>query len=79
MIFDNIVPIEIRPGVFVHIAPIPHDLTRAEAEKISRVVLAFASDRDGAREGGDANAAPVPQDRQARAEGIAQLTPGEPS
>jgi hypothetical protein len=29
-------------------------------------------DRDGA-EGGDANAAPVPQDRQARAEGIAQL------
>lgn len=31
----------------------------------------FARDRDGA-EGGDANAAPVPQDRQARAEGIAQ-------
>lgn len=29
------------------------------------------SDRDGA-EGGDANAAPVPQDRHARAEGIAQ-------
>lgn len=30
----------------------------------------FSRDRDGA-EGGDANAAPVPQDRQARAEGIA--------
>lgn len=38
---------------------------------------AFAArDRDGA-EGGDAKAAPVPQDRQARAEGIAP--PSEPS
>lgn len=33
-------------------------------------VLLPLRDRDGA-EGGDANAAPVPQDRQARAEGIA--------
>ena len=34
-------------------------------------LLCAIRDRDGA-EGGDANAAPVPHDRQARAEGIAR-------
>jgi len=37
-------PIEIRPGVKVWIAPLPHDLTRAEAEKIARVVLAHVAE-----------------------------------
>lgn len=43
---------------------------------IARILARFR-DRDGA-EGGDANAAPVPQDRQARAEGIAQKPDTQP-
>lgn len=39
--FDDILPIEIRPGMFVRIAPLPYDLTKAEAEKIARVVMAM--------------------------------------
>jgi CRISPR/Cas system-associated protein Csm6 len=37
-----IIPIEIRPGYFVQIMGIPHDLTAEEAEKIAAVVLAMA-------------------------------------
>lgn len=39
----EVLPIEIRPGVFVRIACIPWDLTPAEAAKVSAVVLAFAT------------------------------------
>jgi hypothetical protein len=38
----DILPIQIRPGLTVQIAGIPHDLTREEAEKIARVVMAMA-------------------------------------
>lgn len=40
---DGITPIEIRPGVFVRIVNIPHDLTKAEAEKIAAIILAYAA------------------------------------
>lgn len=36
-----VLPIPLRPDVIVQIH-IPHDLTKAEAEKISRIVLAMA-------------------------------------
>jgi hypothetical protein len=38
----DIIPIQIRAALTVQIAGIPHDLTREEAEKIARVVLAMA-------------------------------------
>jgi hypothetical protein len=38
----DILPIQIREDVTVQIAGIPHDLTREEAQKIARVVLALA-------------------------------------
>lgn len=38
-----VVPIEIRPGVFVRIAGIPHNLTKAEAEKIGAVIIAMGA------------------------------------
>jgi hypothetical protein len=38
----DILPIQIREDLTVQIAGIPHDLTREEAEKIARVVLAMA-------------------------------------
>lgn len=37
-----IVPIQIREDLVVRIGRIPHDLTRAEADKIARVVSALA-------------------------------------
>lgn len=40
-----IVPIQIREDLTVRIGRIPHDLTKAEAEKIGRVVLALAGGR----------------------------------
>jgi len=39
----EILPIQIRDNVTVQIAGIPHDLTKTEAEKIARVVLALAA------------------------------------
>lgn len=39
---DDLLPIEIRPGEFVLIKGIPHDLTDEEARKIAGVVLAMA-------------------------------------
>lgn len=44
---DRILPIQIRPDLTVHIANLPHDLTRAEAEKIARVVLAMSQPLPG--------------------------------
>lgn len=38
-----IVPIEVRPGEFIRVALIPHDLTKEEAEKICRVVMAYVA------------------------------------
>lgn len=38
-----IFPIEIRQGLVVRIVGMPLDMTKAEAEKISRVVLAHAT------------------------------------
>jgi hypothetical protein len=43
----DILPIQIRPDLIVQIAGIPHDLTREEAEKIARVVMAMARTPDG--------------------------------
>jgi hypothetical protein len=40
----DILPIQIREDVTVQIAGIPHDLTREEAAKIARVVLALATE-----------------------------------
>lgn len=37
-----IVPIQIREDHWVRVGRIPHDLTPAEADKIVRVVLAYA-------------------------------------
>jgi hypothetical protein len=37
-----IMPIEFRPGQFVHIHGIPHDLTEAEAAKLAGVITALA-------------------------------------
>lgn len=41
----DILPIQIREDVTVQIAGIPHDLTREEAEKIARVVLAMVASK----------------------------------
>jgi len=38
---DEPTPIEIRPGKFVLIQGIPHDLTAIEAKRIAKVVLAM--------------------------------------
>jgi hypothetical protein len=40
----DILPVQIREDVTVQIAGIPHDLTREEAAKIARVVLALATE-----------------------------------
>lgn len=40
---DKIAPVEIRPGVFIHIFGLPHDLTHMEAQKLAAVVQALAS------------------------------------
>jgi len=37
----GIIPIEIRPGHYVRIHGIPHDLKRTEAEKVAGVVYAL--------------------------------------
>lgn len=39
--YGCIIPIQIRPELVVRIAHIPHDLTKTEAEKIARVVMAL--------------------------------------
>jgi hypothetical protein len=38
----NVLEIPIRKGVAVAIHPLPYDLTKAEAEKLARVVMAYA-------------------------------------
>jgi hypothetical protein len=38
----RVVPIQIRPDLAISIGPIPLDLTQAEAEKVARVILAYA-------------------------------------
>jgi len=40
---DDVMPVEIRPGITVLIKGIPWDLTKAEAEKLANVVTALAS------------------------------------
>lgn len=40
-----IVTIPIRPNLAVRIAPVPHDLTKDEAEKIARVVMAYVAEK----------------------------------
>ena len=42
---QGIVSIPIRPGVAVSIGPMPTDLTKQEADKLARVVRAFASEK----------------------------------
>lgn len=39
---SGVLPVQIRPGVFVRVQGIPWDLTHAEGEKIAAVVKAFA-------------------------------------
>lgn len=39
----GILPVRIRSDLVVRIWGIPHDMTAAEAERISRVVMAFAT------------------------------------
>jgi hypothetical protein len=40
---NEIVPVEIRPGIFIRIQGIPHDFSEAEATKVSNVVMAICS------------------------------------
>ena len=42
----NIVPIQIRPDLVVHIAGIPFNLTEAEAAKIAAVIIAMAQPKE---------------------------------
>jgi len=44
--YTGIVPIPIRADVTVRISGIPHDLTKAEAERIARVIIALAEPGD---------------------------------
>lgn len=43
MMLPQPIPIEIRPGLIMRIYPIPLDLTTQEAERICRIIMAFAS------------------------------------
>lgn len=43
--FGRIVPIPIRADLVVHIAGMPDDMTKVEAEKIARVVMAFSTEK----------------------------------
>ena len=43
---EIVFPIPIRPSVTVRVVGIPSDLTFAEAQKISKVILALATDND---------------------------------
>ena len=43
MFNDGIFPIPLRDDLVIKIAPMPHDLTKPEAEKICRVVMALAT------------------------------------
>ncbi len=43
----GVIPVQIRPDLVVSIAPVPHDLTKAEAEKIARVIIAYSTTGDG--------------------------------
>ncbi|AKS43088.1 hypothetical protein [Wenzhouxiangella marina] len=47
-----VVPIALRPDLTVHVAGIPIDLTRSEAERIARVVRAYVVDEDASTEDG---------------------------
>ncbi len=49
---DEIMPIQIRPGHIVHIHGMPLDMTKEEADKIVRVVLALANPVMKRRSGG---------------------------
>jgi len=42
----DILPIQIRPDLVVRIAGIPHDLTEAEAAKITAVIIAMAQPKE---------------------------------
>lgn len=48
----DVIPIQIRPDLKVRIWGIPHDLTQAEAEKLSAVILAMAKPPSSAEEPG---------------------------
>jgi hypothetical protein len=47
---SNVVPIVLRPDCTVHLAGLPIDLSPDEAEKIARVVTAFATTAAGKKE-----------------------------
>ena len=42
----DILPIQIRPNLVVHIAGIPFNLTEAEAAKIAAVIIAMAQPKE---------------------------------
>ena len=50
MLTDGVLPVKIRENVVVAVAHLPHDLTKAEAEKISRVILSLVSESKGGSE-----------------------------
>jgi hypothetical protein len=39
---DRILPIPIRPDLTVLLLDLPHDMTKAEAQKIANIILAHA-------------------------------------
>lgn len=40
----DIIPIQIRPDIYIYIQGIPFDLTKEEAAKLAAVVLALGSE-----------------------------------
>lgn len=40
---DGIFPIQVREDLVIHFHPVPHDLSKAEAERICRIIMALAS------------------------------------
>lgn len=43
MLTDGVMPVRIREDVIVCIARLPHDLTKEEANKIAKVILAYVN------------------------------------
>lgn len=47
MFTDGVTPIKIREDVMVRIAHLPHDLTKEEADKIVKIIMAHVNEATG--------------------------------
>lgn len=43
MFTDGVLPIKIRDDIIVRVAHLPHDLTKKEADKIIRIIMAHVN------------------------------------